>query len=73
MPNTDFTAAISETEVVVKDITDRHIFHFPILGSGTVSLHGVRIDPNPDAKREARRYLLDAHNAARAAFGRTQA
>jgi hypothetical protein len=73
MPNTDFTAAILETEVVVKDITDGHIFHFPILGNGTVSLHGVRIDPNPDAKLEARRYLPDAHNAARAALGGTRA
>jgi hypothetical protein len=66
MPDTDFTAAILETEVVVKDITDGHIFHFPILGNGTVSLHGVRIEANPDAKRLANRYMLDAHNAARA-------
>jgi hypothetical protein len=73
MPNTDFTAAVSGTEVVVKDSADGHIFHFPILGNGTVSLHGMRIDPNPDARRKARRYLLDAHTAPRAAFGRTQA
>ena len=47
MPDTDFTAAILETEVVVKDTTDGHI-HFPILGNGTVSLHGGRIEANPD-------------------------
>jgi hypothetical protein len=39
----------------------------------TVSLHGSRIEPNPQSKREARRFLFDAHNAARAAFGRSQA
>jgi hypothetical protein len=32
VPDTDFTAAILETEVVVIDTTDGHIFHFPILG-----------------------------------------
>jgi Cu/Zn superoxide dismutase len=53
MPNTDFTAAVSGTEVVVKDSADGHIFHFPILGNGTVSMHGMHIDPNPDARRKA--------------------
>jgi hypothetical protein len=42
MPDTDFTAAILQTEVVVKDTTDGHIFYFPIPGNGTVSLHGAR-------------------------------
>jgi len=37
----------------------------------TVSLHGSRIEPNPKANREARKCLFDAHNVARAAFGRT--
>jgi hypothetical protein len=73
MPNTDFTAAVSGTEVVVKDSADGHIFHFPILGNGTVSLHGARIEANPDAKRQASRYMLDAHNAARTALGRSRA
>jgi hypothetical protein len=73
VPDTDFTAAILETEVVVKDTTDGHIFHFPILGNGTVSLHRARIEPNPDAKRQASRYMLDAHNAARTALGRSRA
>ena len=72
MPESDFTAAILETEVVVNHVEDGHVFHFPILSNGTVSLHGSRIEPNPAAKREARRYLFDAHNAARAAFGRSK-
>jgi hypothetical protein len=71
MPETDFATALLETEVVVTHIGDDHVFHFPILSNGTVSLHGARMEPNPDAKREARRYLFDAHNAARAAVGRS--
>jgi hypothetical protein len=55
MPDTDFTAEVLETEVVVKDAKDGHVFHFPILGNGTVSLHGARIEANPDAKRQASR------------------
>jgi hypothetical protein len=39
-PDTDFTAAILQTEVVVKDTAYGHIFHFPILGNGTVSCAG---------------------------------
>ena len=34
VPDTDFTAAILETEVVVKDATNGHSFYFPILGNG---------------------------------------
>jgi hypothetical protein len=69
MPDSDFAAAILETEVVVSHIEDGHVFHFPILSNGTVSLHGARMEPNPAAKREARRYLFEAHHAARTAFG----
>lgn len=61
-----------ENEVVMVHMADGHIYHFPILPNGTVSLHGADIEPNPKAKREARRYLLKAHNAAREAFGRGQ-
>jgi hypothetical protein len=71
MPEADFATALLETEVVVTHIGDGHVFHFPILSNGIVSLHGARMEPNPDAKREARRYLFDAHNAARAAVGRS--
>jgi hypothetical protein len=54
MPDSDFAAAILETEVVVSHIEDGHVFHFPILSNGAVSLHGARMEPNPAAKREAR-------------------
>jgi hypothetical protein len=70
MPEAAFTLEILAAEVIVKDVTDGHVFHFPILSNGTVSLHGSRIKHNPTAKREASRYLFEAHNAARAAFGR---
>jgi hypothetical protein len=72
MLETDFAAEILETEVVINQLGDGHVYHFPILSNGTVSLQGSRIEPNPNAKREARRYLFDAHNAARTAFGRSQ-
>jgi hypothetical protein len=71
MAQTDFAAEILETEVVLTHIGEGHVYHFPITPNGTVSLKGSRIEPNPKAKREARTYLLDAHNAAHAAFGRT--
>lgn len=73
MPESDFATEILETEVVVNHDAEGHVFHFPILSNGTVSLHGAKIEANPSAKREARRYLFDAHNAARSAFGRRQA
>jgi hypothetical protein len=72
MPDTSFATEILEAEVVVNHLTDGHIYRFPILSNGTVSLNGSRIEPNPQAKREARRYLFDAHEAARSAFGRSQ-
>jgi hypothetical protein len=71
MPEGDFEAEILENEIVVAHVAEGHVYHFPILTNGTVSLHGSRIEPNPQSKREARRFLFDAHNAARAAFGRT--
>jgi hypothetical protein len=37
-----------------------------------VSLHGLRIKHNPTAKRDANRYLFQARNAARVAFGHSQ-
>jgi hypothetical protein len=70
MSDAEFIAEVRNVEVVVTDLTDGHLFHFPILSNGTVSLHGARIKHNPAAKREASRYLFEAHNAARAAFGR---
>ena len=72
MPDSDFEAEILENEIVVAHVAEGHVYHFPILTNGTVSLHGSRIEPNPQSKREARRFLLDAQHAARAAFGRSQ-
>jgi hypothetical protein len=69
----DFEAEILENEVVVAHVDEGHVYHFPILTNGTVSLHGSLIEPNPSSKRIARRFLFDAHNAARIAFGRSQA
>lgn len=72
MPETDFNAAILETEVIVTHVGDGHVYHFPILANGTVSLHGVRTEENPKARRDPQRYLFEAHSAARVAFGRPQ-
>jgi hypothetical protein len=72
MPETDFEAEILENDVVVAHMAKGHIYHFPILTNGTASLRGSRIEPNPHSKREARRFLFDAHNAARSAFGGSQ-
>jgi hypothetical protein len=72
MADTDFTAEVLDAEVIVTDATDGHVFRFPILSNGTVSLHGSRIKHNPAAKRDANRYLFQAHNAARVAFGHSQ-
>jgi hypothetical protein len=73
MPEIDFATSVLETEIVVKHVGDGHIYHFPILSNGTVSLHGSRVEPNQLAKREARRYLFDAHDAARVSLGRSRA
>jgi hypothetical protein len=72
MPESEFEAEILENEVVIVHMGDGHTYHFPILPNGTVSLHGADIEPNLKAKREARRYLLEAHNAARTALGRAR-
>jgi hypothetical protein len=60
MPDPDFVIEILATEVVVNHLEDGHIFRFPIMPNGTVSLNGSRIEPNPKAKREARRYLFES-------------
>jgi hypothetical protein len=69
MPEIDFATSVLENKIVVTHIGDGHVYHFPILSNGTVSLHGSRTEPNPNAKREARRYLFDAHDAARVSLG----
>jgi hypothetical protein len=72
MSESDFEAEILENEVVVVHVAEGHVFHFPILTNGTVSLHGSRLEPNPQAKRQAGRYVFEAHDAARTAFGRSK-
>jgi hypothetical protein len=72
MPESDFKAEILENEVVIAHVAEGHIYHFPVLTNGTVSLHGSRIEPNPQGRREARRYLFEAHSAACTAFRRSQ-
>jgi hypothetical protein len=69
MSHSDFTAAILEAEVIVKHTDNGHIYHFPVLADGTVSLHGSRIEANPRADSEANRYLFEALDAAQMAFG----
>jgi hypothetical protein len=70
MPETDFNASISGKEVVVTHRSQGHLYRFPVLANGTVSssLHGSRIEPNPNASREAGRFVFDAHLAARIAL-----
>ena len=72
MPHEEFSIEVLAEEVVIGHRDDGHIFRFPILPNGTVSLHGSRTEPNPRAKREARRYLNEAYNAAKAALGRAR-
>ena len=68
MPETDFKASISRNEVVVTHRSRGHVYRFPVLANGTVSLTGSRIEPNPNASREAGRFVFDAHLAARIAL-----
>lgn len=72
MQETDFDAEILTDEVVICHRGDGHIFRFPILLNGTVSLDGCLIEPNPNAKQAGRYYVLDAHEAARAAVGQDE-
>jgi hypothetical protein len=46
MPTTDFASEILETEIVRTHIENGHVYHFPILSNGIVSLHGSRIEAN---------------------------
>ena len=70
--NPNFLITILKTKIVVAHIDDGHVYHFPILSDGTVSLLEGSIKPKPDAKRAPRRRLFDAHNAATAAYNRQE-
>ena len=43
MPDENFSTEVLTEEVVVGHRGDRHIFRFPILANGTISLHGSQI------------------------------
>ena len=73
MDDSDFKAEVLDNEVVMAHVAEGHIYHFPILPNDTVSLHGARIEPNPASLRKASRFVFDAHNAARVAYGRSKA
>jgi hypothetical protein len=70
MPEENFSIEVLTDEVVVGHRGDGHIFRFPILANGTITLHGSLIEPK--AKREARRYLTEAYNAAKEALRHSQ-
>jgi hypothetical protein len=69
---TNFAVEISDREVTVSETTDGHVFHFPILSNGTISLHGSCIERNAGAKRDANRSVFEACNAGRAALSRAR-
>jgi hypothetical protein len=68
MPDEKLSTVILTKEVVVGHRGDGHIFRFSMLADGTITLHGLLIEPNPKAKREARRYLTEAYIAAKEAL-----
>jgi len=68
--DSDFKAIIAEGMVIVSHVSEGHLFYFPVLPNGSVSLHGARIKANPKAKTEANKFVFLAHGAARAALER---
>jgi hypothetical protein len=67
MANSDFKTSILEKEVVIAHVAEGHIYRFPILSNGTISMHGSVTEPNPDSAISARRLFLEAYAVARAA------
>jgi hypothetical protein len=70
MADPAFKTTVAEGMVIVIHLGEGHLYHFPVLPNGTVSLHGARIKANPKAKTEANKFLFVAHSAARAALAR---
>jgi hypothetical protein len=70
MPDADFAAEFSRGRRQGRNRW--HVFYFPILSNGTVSLNGVRRAANRNAKGEVSQYLFGAHNAARTPFSRSR-
>jgi hypothetical protein len=67
-----FVAEVQKTEVVVTHSQTGHIFRFPVLSNGTVSVHGSKIEGNPSASREVRKFVFAAYGAALAALSRSR-
>jgi hypothetical protein len=70
MADPAFKTTVAEGMVIVTHLGEGHLYHFPVVPNGTVSLHGARIKANPKAKTEANKFLFVAHGAARAALAR---
>jgi hypothetical protein len=68
MPVGEFKIEILEKQILVHHVRQGHRYRFPITSRASVGLRGVLVEPNPNAKRSARGYLLEAHKAARLAF-----
>jgi hypothetical protein len=66
--NSDFKTSILENEVVVAHVAEGHIYRFPILSNGTISMHGSVTEPNPDSAISARRLFSEAYHVARVAL-----
>jgi hypothetical protein len=63
MLETDFATSLLETEVIVYTYRRWPRLSLPDLVERHSHLQWGRIESNPEAKREARRSLFDAHNA----------
>jgi hypothetical protein len=70
MRDSDFKAFLAEGMVIVTHLKEGHLFYFPVLRNGSVSLHGARIQANPKAKTEANKFVFLAHSAACATLAR---
>jgi hypothetical protein len=68
MTDSDFKASILENEVIIAHVAEGHIYRFPILSNGTISMHGSLAEPNPDSPISARRLFTEAYRVARAAL-----
>jgi hypothetical protein len=68
MTDSDFKASILKNEVVIAHVAEGHIYRFPILSNGTISMHGSLAEPNPDSPISARRLFTEAYRVARAAL-----
>jgi hypothetical protein len=68
MIDSDFKTSILENEVIVAHIAEGHIYRFPILSNGTISMHGSVTEPNPDSAITAKRFFSQAYAVGRAAL-----